>query len=463
MKFQFKGSNVEAVLDGAVLLEAGNVVLEMQRFVKSFDATNGQVSIEIDTSRLPDGSHFIHFDDYEDDASYPTSQQHTPFQVRNNRYLHFARDGSILDAYDPARSVLPISVFSTAQGAPTALEAVSMGLTQASFGGFFNPNDNIGWRAMGLDQWKQYQQNNYAAAFAKYAGNGLFLHHTFDGLFRQPQEADFWANCPWAQQAVDYAVSLMPLGTLWIDMLDECDGQAGVGTWNGNPYVCQYNTVNMGRKNVSWPAAAGSANAKDWDGQSDVLDIYWTEKSLRNTYGNTTSLYDRVMSARAVQQSRIDPTKPWVAISDLASEDPAWPVSNPGGCVLGELLHHVLVMGAAGVRLYAWSPAHPSWAEVRAAATIGCKWLQQSVASVLQPLLKPPTSYTWGIGSEWFAASRRQNMLTYINLADVPMPLECESFGNRYVISTAGVTAPVKVGDGDSLTVGPNQTVVYIR
>jgi hypothetical protein len=114
-------------------------------------------------------------------------------------------------------------------------------------------------------------------------------------------------------------------------------------------------------------------------------------------------------------------------------------------------------MGAAGLRMYSWSPAFPNWAEVLAAVTIANTWIQSHVADIIQPLLTPPKC------PAWFASSRRERALTYVNLGDAPLPLTCESFWTRHVISVNGVMVTQGIGAQDNLVVPANAVVVYLR
>jgi hypothetical protein len=383
-----------------------------------------------------------------------------------SKYMHFGKGGEILDAYDPARSCLPISVFPTGQvnGLPTAAQLKAAGFSQASVGGFIlNPNDRPGgWRGWTFEDWLAYTIPTYQDLVRPYVDAGLLLHHPMDAMVgRTPAEQEFVANCPWATKAITATVANFDPSVINLSMEDEIGGdpKAGLsGSWNGISYTLPagfYAKLRaLMQKPVGWPVFVGATNATEWDKIADFCDIYYTTPPP--SY-NRYTLFEQVCYAKQFQLARIDPTKPWTTISPLASETPTAPPMVPGSVVIGMMMHSLLIMGAAGLRMYSWSPAFPNWAEVLAAATIGNNWLQAHVADIIQPLLDPPKC------PAWFTSSRRDRALTYVNMGDAPLPLTCESFGTRHVISVNGVIVTQGIGVQDSLVVTANAVVVYLR
>jgi hypothetical protein len=511
------------VIDGAEVALAGGSGVSSQfaalipSLVTSRPGNLYQVDITLDTTQLAIGSHFIFLSAYTwdlDTTSYPVAQMRTDFTVANasspsysgtnalvnppaaGTYPHFGSDGSILQTYNASSSVLPISVFASGVGNPTAADLAAAGLNQATIGFFANPNDNGGWRNTNLDAWKAAQATYYDMQVAPFAG--LLIHLIGDDLIRSNAEKEFIANCPWAFEAITYAASLLGPDALTVDMVDEVYAVLGstptptttppqfTGTWNGHAFTLPLNVVSQVRAamlagapnlKMTWAVSANSpaAEAATWalwgaPGVSDYTDIYFAENSFRHAYGTQSSLFDRAQNATATENAvfaTMQRQAPWIAESDLASESPTYPVSSSGPEVAGLLMHQILIQGAAGARIYSWDPAYPNWSTVLGAISAVNPWLQAHRADIFQGMLNAPNAGPWIESSLRDGAT--STMLTFLNLADVPLPMNYDNsavFGGqtltRYLISSNGVTSSIISSGTDSLVLAPNQTVVYV-
>ena len=148
---------------------------------------------------------------------------------------HFGRDGTFLNAWDPAKSLFVVTPFGlqgrlVVSGTPAfQAEIKRAGINSLSEGAMNNPRNPAGSYA----QWQQEFDTHYATAIAPAADAGYSFYFTGDDLAREKAtDAWFMLNWPSAPTAIGYMQTrYKALGAaIAIDVVDE-----GSALWGDDP------------------------------------------------------------------------------------------------------------------------------------------------------------------------------------------------------------------------------------
>jgi hypothetical protein len=235
-------------------------------------------------------------------------QAHARVIVRDGKgFPHFARDGAILESYDPQRSFLPRSLFHlepyVAANDPKLVQALRDASVNALECGFYlapadvgNPSSFEGFRR----GWDHYWQRvlHDSADFA--------LVVSGDNIARSPRNVHDSLNLSWSAAAIPYTIQKLrdSKRVVAIEMVDESSGSWGStpkptdGRWAKlnppipeNAFVRLMGLLNQtqGRPPVSWPILwlSGPDAAAAWMGDrtfSDYASNYWDNNDWRAIY-----------------------------------------------------------------------------------------------------------------------------------------------------------------------------------
>lgn len=525
----FDGKFVLPVLNGGdltslVAAELANVFLSVVCAGVDFGGADSQyqITLQIDTTKMANGGHFLYLTTSDQIDGVPLAQLHTAFTASNaspitysgttalvnpasiGTYPHFASDGSFLQAYDPARSVMPLVVYDIFNLGVTPTDLAAIGLTTISKGFFHNPNDSggNGWRDTTLDAWKIVQAVYYAGLIAGF--ENYLIHHTGDDTIGNFTERGFFADpaqggCPWAYDALTYAVSLFPSNVIAVDMVDECslrfpDGPSPVSLpagyssppsaqANGHNWTCYLDMIvrlnaavraGCPHVKITWPIEAQSTPAGQatvqalWTPVSDYTTIYHTILTYNYPYKNQNSLDAAAISAGPADDAvfgAMDRQAPWLALSDLAFQNV---LAVTPQYVAGLLLYQILIKGAAGARIFAWDTTQTNWTALRAALTAVCPWLNAHIADVFQGMQDSPNMGPWIATSVRDGAASK--MLTVLNRADVDtvVPIDTSPvFGagailQKFTLSASGAVQSTAVSGANSLSIAANTAIVFV-
>jgi hypothetical protein len=393
---------------------------------------------------------------------------------------HFARDGGILHAYDPARSIFVRTMFQLCtddlRATPGLADAAHAAAINALTCGLYqNPADSgrkdldfAGWRAYWEPWWTAIERG------AKDAGFGLVL--TGDDIVRtRPELVDTVTN-PWAPDAVRLAFARArdSKEVIAVEMCDEVgwgstptptDGRwKAVSPRLGDDAFTRVMGLIHAVPNhppVTWPVAglAPAQIAQNWMGRPEIADyasLYWTQRDYRRAYPDGPSLpqvraamdVSVLPAAPLLQQDR--PALLLIAASgdfytkggEGSAFDPRHDRRDQAGDTPSSVAAQVMyaaARGMAGVRVYELDRQY--FSDLRARAKVGAqlstgtgpfdvgtdRW--QALASAfrlverLEPDLLQARASAVDLGSTFVTGARRgpaSRVLVAVNFSEAP-------------------------------------------
>ena len=406
---------------------------------------------------------------------------------------HFAKDGQILTAYDPARSLFVRTLFGLSSDELAANPALGPQIQQAAINalseGFYtNPGDT---GARDFDSWRQGWLANWDRKSRTAAALGLSFYLIGDDVARTPKELHNSITNAWSEDALLYALSTLRNSkqVIAIDMVDEVNflwgdnPQPSDGRWTKfNPsipdsaFVKLMSIVNRvpGRPPISWPVAglAGTTEVSHWLGDSTLSDFtshYWTNLDWRWAYPTTGSLpqFRRNIDLAVVNRAPyIQRDKPQIMLASMAGPFYTKLVSGGQYAPLADKLQqpgvspaavasqimYAAAMGQAGVRVYHFD--FRQWKSERANAPLGNGDLQTgaepfdvgadrwaAMASAfnlvkrLEPYLLQPLMHSPELGASFVTGARQgphSRLLLIVNMSELTHSAEVNLDPYRY-------------------------------
>ncbi len=404
---------------------------------------------------------------------------------------HFARDGEILQSYDPVRSLFVRSLFNLA---PSEIErtpglaeqARAAGINALTSGFFVNPGDG---KRFDFAAWKRAWEPFWSRIESVARQHGFSLVLTGDDLARNTHELTGSLLLPWSREAVKLAVTRArdSRRVVCIEMVDEVSMIWGEtprpadDRWKkrdprltNDAFAQLMESIDAvpGRPPVSWPVIglAGPETAGNWMGDprfSDYASNFWTYMDFRRAYPHGASLpQDRAAMDRVTleRQPRLQRDRPVLLLTGIAggiyTRRGTTPDFTPGVDELNvpgyppvsvaAQVMYAAAAGSAGVRAYAYDAW---WADDRRKAPPGTavnlgagpftagsdRW--QALASAfnllkrLEPdLLQPPT-HALDLGDTFVTGARqgaRGRLFMAVNFTDAPEPARLDLSAYQY-------------------------------
>ncbi len=342
-------------------------------------------------------------------------------------YPHFARDGSLLVAYDPKRSIFVRTLFQLnfddlAANPDLEQDLRDAGINTITTGLYANPADGgISDYAKWYEGWSGYWRN--VEGQAERLGMTLLL--SGDDIMREQYQMANSITVPWSAVAIRTALETAKHSNrvIGVEMMDEAVGDIIPPDFMR---LMQIVRTARDRPYLTWPVVSGSSTktVARWMGDpkmSDYATIYW---SLQDGTDRTLEAYRRAM-AQTVKRWRpfIQQDRPFLLLVSVAGEfytkrtsganytdgkDLLQGKPNSPRAVAVQIMYAVIA-GAAGVRLYLYDGPHLK--KERADSPIGTIDLQTGTA---------PRS------SRWIAIAGAMNLIKslepFLLQATIPAP-----------------------------------------
>ena len=332
-------------------------------------------------------------------------------------FPHLAKGGSILNNYDPDRSLFLRTLFfldpeqAIARSPGLAAQVQQAGVNCLTTGLYYNP---VG-QTLDFAHWKANFDSAWVQTAKVAQDNGFCLFFTGDDISRTPREMNNSLTGAYSAQAIQYALGVVRDSGLAVgmDMTDEVSflwGDTPTPTDNrwttrtpsipNSAFTQLMKIINAvpNRIPISWPVAGahGGAIAKNWFAPafSDYASHYWTISDNRTVYPWDSSLNQYRANMDLMIEDRLDVTdrtKPLILLTTVAGN--GYMKNGPGTAfVPGQdtilvdgptplnvttQVMYAVAKGFAGVRAYAYDT--PAWRDERAKSPNGTRGLQTGI------------------------------------------------------------------------------------
>jgi hypothetical protein len=439
-------------------------------------------------------------------------------------FPHFARDGQVLTAYDPLRSLFVRSLvnlnapeIAATPGLMAHTKAAAINALTTGF--FLNPADGgqttfDAWRKSWDPWWEKIAREAQVGDFS--------LVLTGDEIARTANELAFCVGSPWAPQALKHAFTRIrdSKAVACIEMVDEVSTRWGAtpaptdGRWQRRtPPISDDAFIRLmdalcaveERPPLSWPVG-GVANltaAASWMGDpafADYASHGWEIMDWRRAYpGGVASLPQLLTSMERVMLGRLPALqrdKPSLFRVDLrgGGAKPGDPLDGADTGAVSASIEplYAATMGAAGVRADAYDGRE--WKRARQYAKAGtgalpvgadpfgvgtARWWGMAAAfnllKTLEPDLLQPSLNAVDVGPNIVTGARQGKagrLLLAINFNERPETVRVDLTPYRYdkgpamvryrLLGAALATETTPNGPADTLTLAPGETVAWV-
>ncbi|MFW6038928.1 MAG: Ig-like domain-containing protein [bacterium] len=394
---------------------------------------------------------------------------------------HLARDGAVLETYDPNRSLWVRSMFRLAprfigDDPELAEHAKQAGINTLESGLYVNPV-HIGNKS--FDHWKKYWGNLWQRSIETVEAHDFAWLTTGDDICRTARELHNTLTNPWSKDAIQHAFRRAGESdrVVGVEMVDEVSMMWGEtpqpetdDRWqNKEPAIPSDAFLQLmtmirdvsGAPPITWPVLGLSKpeHYKDWNEDpffADYYSHYWTYMDWRKAYpwgGSAWQTGKDMRDTLWLRRAAVDIRKPELMLVSVCGPMYRKEVDGDrytpgrdvkiGSGVRAHLVPLQIMLaaceGAMGVRSYSYDGP---WMQQRERSTIGSghqigaapigpgveRWRAMSAAfNVLQavePALLQPSMHALDLGP-WIETGARQGpfgrLLIAVNLSEMPV------------------------------------------
>ena len=338
------------------------------------------------------------------------SSQTRVYVTNFSGFPHFAKDGRILYAYDPAQSLFVRSLFfltddemNSTPGLPQHVR--NAGINAISTGFFNNPADN---QQPDLASWQRSFDEIWNRKVSDAARYNMSLMLIGDDIARTPAELSFVTSSSWGSNALRHALTRARDSRVAValDMVDEVSFVWGNtpkptdGRWTryspsipDSAFTTLMGIMNSvtGRTLVSWPigGTSGELDVRNWLADpafSGYSSSFFTYMDWRRGYPTASTIVQDRMAMQRVTADRfhlLQPNKPllvqnsisgpfYTKLTNNSQYTPGVDIQQepPNGVrAVAAQAMYAAVVGAAGIRSYGYD--WTIWKQDRLRSPIG--------------------------------------------------------------------------------------------